>query len=106
MSLVDESVLESDAMADKRIINSPVHIKNIGDEMYLSNESMVLILFLPDVTNSRLAKITREFHIVKDMTCELLLDNNIIESEDIVIDFAKKRMQISSYDNMIYQLRI
>ena len=106
MSLVDESVLEAGATAYKRVKSSPVHVKGIGDEMYLSNESVVLNLFLPDATNSRLAKITREFHVVQDMACGLLLGNDIIEPEGIVIDLTKKRMRISSCINMVCQLRV
>jgi hypothetical protein len=108
MSLVDESVLQSlpEAIDKTRKVKSPVHIKGVGDEMYLSQESVVLDVFLPDITNSCLAKITREFHVVKDMTCGLLLGNDIIEPEGIVMDLAKKRMRISSCDNMICQLRV
>ena len=79
MSLVDESVLKAGAPSGKRTVKSPVHIKGIGDEMYLSKESVVLDVFFPDVTNTRLAKITREFHIVQDMDCGLLMGNDIIE---------------------------
>jgi len=65
MSLIDESVLESDARSScKRTVKSPVHIKGLRYEMYLSKESIVMDVFFPDVTNTRLAKITREFHIV------------------------------------------
>ena len=107
MSLVDESVLESGApSSSKRTVKSPVHVKGIGDEMYLSKESMVLDVFLPDVTNTRLAKIRREFHIVKGMECGLLIGNDIIEPEGIVIDLAKRRMQISACDNMACKLRV
>jgi hypothetical protein len=107
MSLVDESVLESGALPSrKRTVKSPVHIKGIGDEMYLSKESVVLDVFFPDVTNTRLAKITREFHIVQDMDCGLLIGNDIIEPEGIVIDAAKKRMHITSCDKMACQLRV
>src|SRR5271169_6536349 len=100
MSLVDESVLESGALSSRKS-QSPVHVKGIGDEMYLSKESVVL-----DVTNTRLAKITREFHIVQDMDCGLLIGNDIIEPEGIVIDLAKKRMQISACDNMTCRLKV
>src|SRR5271154_5336006 len=71
MSLVDESVLESGALSSRKS-QSPIHIKGLGDEMYLSKESVVLDVFFPDITNTRLAKITREFHIVQDMDCGLL----------------------------------
>jgi hypothetical protein len=105
MSLVDESVLESGALSSRKS-QSPVHIKGLGDEMYLSKESVVLDVFFPDVTNTRLAKITREFHIVQDMDCGLLIGNDIIEPEGIVIDLAKKRMQISACDNLVCQLKV
>src|SRR5277367_4994309 len=105
MSLVDESVLESGALSSRKS-QSPVHIKGLGNEMYLSNESVVLDVFFPDVTNTRLAKITREFHIVQDMDCGLLIGNDIIEPEGIVIDLAKKRMQISACDNMACRLKV
>ena len=105
MSLVDESVLESGALSSRKS-QSPVHIKGLGDEMYLSKESVVLDVFFPDVTNTRLAKITREFHIVQDMDCGLLIGNDIIEPEGIVINLAKKRMQISACDNMVCQLKV
>src|SRR5271163_1680377 len=105
MSLVDESVLESGALSSRKS-QSPVHIKGVGDEMYLSKESVVLDVFFPDVTNTRLAKITREFHIVQDMDCGLLIGNDIIEPEGIVIDLAKKRMQISACDNMGCRLKV
>src|SRR5271170_2225335 len=105
MSLVDESVLESGALSSRKS-QSPVHVQGIGDEMYLSKESVVLDVFFPDVTNTRLAKITREFHIVQDMDCGLLIGNDIIEPEGIVINLAKKRMQISACDNMVCQLKV
>src|SRR5271170_910878 len=108
MSLVDESVIQSipESSGKTRHSNSPVHIKGVGDEMYLSKESLVLDVFFPDVTNTRLAKITREFHIVQDMDCGLLIGNDIIEPEGIVIDLAKKRMQISACNNMVCQLKV
>src|SRR5271155_1137570 len=108
MSLVDESVIQSipESSGKTRHSNSPVHIKGVGDEMYLSKESLVLDVFFPDVTYTRLAKITREFHIVQDMDCGLLIGNDIIEPEGIVIDLAKKRMQISACDNMVCQLKV
>src|SRR5271154_4096097 len=106
MSLVDESVLKTGAPSGKRTVKSPVHIKGIGDEIYLSKESVVLDVFFPDVTNTRIAKITREFHIVQDMDCGLLVGNDIIEPEGIVINLAKKRMEISSCDNIVCQLKV
>src|SRR5271154_1769342 len=104
MSLVDESVLESGALSSRKS-QLPVHVKGIGDEMYLSKESVVLDVFFPDVTNTRLAKITREFHIVQDMDCGLLIGNDIIEPEGIVINLVKKQMQISVCENMVCQLK-
>src|SRR5271155_234301 len=107
MSLVDESVIQSipESSGKTRHTNSPVHIKGVGDEMYLSKESLVLDVFFPDITNTRLAKITREFHIVQDMDCGLLIGNDIIEPEGIVINLVKKQMKISVCENMVCQLK-
>jgi hypothetical protein len=51
MSLVNESVLESVSQlrSKARIINSPVHIKGVGNKLFLSQESVVLDIFFPDV---------------------------------------------------------
>src|SRR5271154_2954063 len=87
-------------------LNSPVHIKGVGDELFLSKESVVLDVFFPDVTNKRLAKITRKFHIVQEMECGLLIGNDIIEPEGIVINLTKKKMQISTCDNMACHLKV
>ena len=106
MSLVDESVLKAGAPSGKRTTNSPVHIKGVGDELFLSKESVVLDVFFPDVTNTRLAKIRREFHIVQEMECGLLIGNDIIDPEGIVIDLTKKKMQISTCDNMACHLKV
>src|SRR5271170_1483681 len=100
MSLVDESVLKAGTQSSKGTANSPVYIKGVGDELFLSKESVVLHVFFPNVTNTCLAKITLEFHVVKDMECRLLIGNDIIEPEGIVIDLAKKKMQISACHNM------
>src|SRR5271155_3881573 len=40
------------------------------------------------------------------MDCGLLIGNDIIEPEGIVIDLAKKRMQISACDNMACRLKV
>src|SRR5271155_2800894 len=106
MSLVNESVLKAGAPSSKRTTNSPVHIKGVGDELFVSKESVVLDVFSPDITNTRLAKITCEFHIVQEMECGLLIGNDIIEPEGIVINLAKKRMQISTCDNMACDLKV
>jgi len=107
MSLVDKSVLESSALSShKRTVKSPVHIKGFGDETCLSKESVVLDVFFPDVTNTHLAKITCKFHIVQAMDCGLLFRNDIIEPEGIVIDLAKKRMQIVTCDNLMCRLKV
>src|SRR5271155_666494 len=106
MSLVDESGLKAGTQSSKGTANSPVYIKGVGDELFLSKESVVLDVFFPNVTNTCLAKITHEFHIVQDMDCGLLVGNDIIEPEGIVINLAKKKMQISTCDNMACHLKV
>ena len=63
---------------------------------YTSKETIVLNVFLPDLSGKHFAKLRREFHIVEDLDCGLLIGNDIIEPEGIAIDLAKRKAHIRS----------
>src|SRR5271167_2194759 len=95
-------------MGSLKRIEAVVGIKGVGDDSvpYTSKETIVLNVFLPDLSGKRFAKVRREFHIVNGLDCGILIGNDIIEPEGIVIDLAKKRMQISACDNMACRLKV
>jgi len=111
ISLVDKKALDSIPWWEKKNlkkIEAVVGIKGVGDDSvpYTSKETIVLNVFLPDLSGKRFAKLRREFHIVEDLDCGLLIGNDIIEPEGIVIDLAKRKAHIRSCENMVCQLRL
>ena len=55
-----------------------------------SSETVVLNLFLPDVTGKKLAKITGEFHVIDQLDCGLLIGEDIIHPNGIIVDSQKE----------------
>jgi hypothetical protein len=111
MSLVDKNALDSIPwwqMGSLKKIEAVVGIKGVGDDSvpYTSKETIVLNVFLPDLSGKRFAKVRREFHIVNGLDCGILIGNDIIEPEGIVIDLAKRTAHIRSCENMVCQLRL
>jgi hypothetical protein len=111
MSLVDKKALDSIPwwqMGSLKRIEAVVGIKGVGDDSvpYTSKETIVLNVFLPDLSGKRFAKVRREFHIVNGLDCGILIGNDIIEPEGIVIDLAKRKAHIRSCENMVCQLRL
>ena len=111
MSLVNRKALDSIPWWETKHlkkIEAVVGIKGVGDDSvpYTSKETIVLNVFLPDLSGKRFAKVRREFHIVDNLDCGLLIGNDIIEPEGIVIDLAKRKAHIRSCENMVCQLRL
>jgi hypothetical protein len=111
MSLVDKKALDSIPWWEtKRLkkIEAVVGIEGVGDDSvpYTSKETIVLNVFLPDLSGKCFAKLRCEFHIVEDLDCGLLIGNDIIEPEGIVVDLAKWKAHIRSCENMVCQLRL
>jgi hypothetical protein len=111
MSLVNRKALDSIPWWETKHlkkIEAVVGIKGVGDDSvpYTSKETIVLNVFLPDLSGKRFAKVRREFHIVDNLDCGLLIGNDIIELEGIVIDLAKRKAHIRSCENMVCQLRL
>ena len=51
--------------------------------------------YLTDDSGTKFAKITREFHVVNDLECKLLIANDIvIVPEQIDISLAKERFAL------------
>jgi hypothetical protein len=111
MSLVNRKALDSIPWWETKHlkkIEAVVGIKGVGDDSvpYTSKETIVLNVFLPGLSGKRFAKVRREFHIVDNLDCGILIGNDIIEPEGIVIDLAKRKAHIRSCENMVCQLRL
>lgn len=89
-------------------VDAVVGIKGVGDDSvpYISKETIILNVYLQDLSGKRFAKLRCEFHIVNGLDRSLLIGNDIIEPEGIVIDLAKPKAHIRSCKNMVCQLRL
>ncbi len=81
-----------------RDIESNVHEtkKYVNFSIYLSSKN--------DFT--KLIEIHREMHLVKEFKVNMLIDNDILESEDIIIDVQHKMTTIRSCENLMIEIKI
>jgi len=106
MSMIDSAIYETIASKFPKFATATVRIKGVGEEVHTSKEAVILEVLFPDISRKCLVKVRREFQIVQDMDCGLLMGNDIIEPERIVMDVARRTARIRSCENMICQLRV
>ena len=106
MSLIDENQLSLLPWTKRTVLRHPIKVKGINGKSNDAWESVALSIYFPDATNKRMAKISREFHIVHDLDCGIIFGNDVIAPEKMVIDVAKKSAVIQSCKNLSCQLRV
>lgn len=76
----------------------PLKVRGIGTSKHETDEYVTEPLYFP-ATNTAgdniIACVRRELHIVEDLRINILIDNDIIESEDITLDVVKGSAYIS-----------
>ena len=87
--MIDSAIYETIASKFPKFTTATVHIKGVREELHTSKEAVILEVLFPDILGKRLAKVRREFHIIQDMDCSLLMCNDVIEPEGIVMDVAR-----------------
>jgi hypothetical protein len=106
MSMIDSTLLTGLRYWVKRVTSKePIKIHGLGDTIYNSWETVVMPIYLPDESGTKLAKITREFHVVDDLECRLLIANDIIVPEQIDISITKRKIRVGSCKDIICTLR-
>ena len=106
MSCIDTEILASLPWKDRKF-TPPVEIEIRGvSGKTTSTESVVLDLYLPNISETKYALITGEFHIVNGLDCGILIGEDIIESNGFVIDSQRGRTRIRACDNMECLLRV
>jgi hypothetical protein len=111
MSSIDRAFFKAQfPNAVVRQVPSPIEIRGIGDKVSTSTDYSLVTMFLPghkpDSDEPCLASITREFHIVEKLACNVLIGNDIIDPECIQIDVTKRKAIIGSCEGLICPLRI
>jgi len=81
MSMIDSTLLAELPWIERTVAREPVTIGGLGDMVHKSWETVVMTSYIPDESGQKLAKITREFHVVNDLNCKLLIANDITAPE-------------------------
>jgi len=87
--MIDSTLLAESSWVERIVLKEPVNIRRLGDTVDKCWESVVMPLYNPDESGTKLAKITREFHVVNDLDCKLLIGKHITVPEQVVISLAK-----------------
>ena len=87
-----------------RIIIISLKIRDFETKMHETSEYVITNIHLFDTKNDK--KITsiirREIHLIDDLKINMLFENDIMKSEKIVIDIAKKFVVVNSIDVTIF----
>jgi hypothetical protein len=107
MSMIDNSELQRRGTWTDRIsLKNPLKIRGIGSAIHDSWETVVIPLYLPNESNTKLASLTREFHVVNDLDCGLLIGTDIIEPEKMTIELHRRVVKIGSCNDMTCSLKV
>ncbi len=88
------------------MINS-LTIKNIEANIHEIKKYVNVSIYLSSKNDStRLIEIHREMHLVKELKVNMLIDNDILESKNIVIDVQHKMTTIRSCENLTIEIKI
>ncbi len=64
-----------------------------------------IYLFSKEDSN-KMTKIHREMHLIENLKANMLIDNDILESKEIIIDVQEKKTIIRSCQNLIIDVKI
>lgn len=110
VSLIDSSWIR-EILPDAAILNRPsaVNVRGLGDAVHSSNQYMVLQLSLPgkdDKGEEVVAQINREFHLVPNLGCKVLIGTDVIVPEKFLIDAANNVVIIGECESVRAPLRV
>ncbi len=98
----------------KRLSKTHIHlmissltIRNIESNIHEIKKyvNFSIYLFSKDDSN-KMTKIHREMHLIKNLKTNMLIDNDIFESKEIIINVQKKKTIIRNCQNLIIDVKI
>ncbi|RPA74993.1 hypothetical protein BJ508DRAFT_312411 [Ascobolus immersus RN42] len=97
MSLIDQQFLEtlSSPPVSRQQRSEPVEVQGIGGARHRSLEFVTLTIYVPGTASDDLpavAAFTRDFHIVPELKCKLLIGNDISGPEAFIVDFGARTL--------------
>jgi hypothetical protein len=111
MSLVDKQwLLEMCPEAMVLTRASSVSVRGIDNKVQKTSNYVVLQVYIPGYDKqdgkTRFAEVRREFHIVNELRCKMIIGEDIIEPEGIVIDSQSRKATIKACNDFGFKLRI
>jgi hypothetical protein len=89
---------------------SSVSVRGLDNRTQKTPSYVVLQLFVPgyDTTDNKikLAEIRREFNIVGDLRCKMIVGEDVLEPEGIVIDSQARKASVKSCCHFAFKVRI
>ncbi len=75
--------------------------------MYEIKKYVSFSIYLLNKDNSnKMTKIHRKMHLVESLKANMLINNDILESKEIIINVQEKKTIIRSYQNLIINVKI
>ena len=110
MNLIDESYLLNNLFKiNVSKMPTSMNVRDIGNAHHECNIYSILNVYLNETikkTKFVRKQLTKEFHIVKDLKCKILIEMNILKTKQINIDMINKIMMIFTCKNLIVDIRI
>ncbi|RPA71737.1 hypothetical protein BJ508DRAFT_335746 [Ascobolus immersus RN42] len=113
MSLIDEGFRTSlDLSTSPRTTRfEAVSVQGIGAARHASHEFVSLLVSCParDTTDNsppRVATFRRDFHIVPDLPCKVLLGNDIAATEELIVDFGNQTVTFPHCGSLVADISL
>jgi hypothetical protein len=109
-----EASLTNKQFVLKRLLKIHVHlmtssliVRDIESNVHETKKYVNFSIYLSSKNDfTKLIEIHREMHLVKEFKVNMLIDNDILESEDIIIDVQHKMTTIRSCENLMIEIKI
>lgn len=109
MSCIDRKLLSDHVpYATVLTLPNPIQIRGLGSEVHHAGQYVVLPIYLPGtIDGSRVfGEVVKEFHIVDNLSCNILIGTDVIVPERIQIDIENRIAKISACKGMQCALRV
>ncbi len=108
VSLIDKNfVLNRLSKAHIPLMISSLTIREIEVNVHETKKYVNFSIYLSSKKDSKkMIEIHKEMHLIEDLKTNMLIENDILESKNIIINIQEKKIVISSCQNMIIEVKI
>jgi hypothetical protein len=108
VSLTDKNfVLKSLSKTHIHLMTSFLIVRDIDANVHETKKYVNFSIYLLSKEDfNKMTEIHREMHLMKELKTNMLINNDILESEEIIIDVQQKRITIRNCESMIIEIKI